>query len=135
MVVTVDLAADLGADDLGLYKSPHSAPAAYTKSTAWIPADMGRINSGWHGLLHLRHGDGSGPARFVAAFRNSGDTGRNRLLWRAAFCRLRNRLGDFPLSGDHQMDEHFRTTPFERNLPVALGLLGVWYTSSSAPRQ
>ncbi len=31
------------------------------------------------------------------------------------------------LSGFHQMDEHFRTTPFERNLPVLLGLLAVWY--------
>ena len=32
------------------------------------------------------------------------------------------------LDGFHQMDEHFRTTPFERNLPVILGLLGLWYT-------
>jgi glucose-6-phosphate isomerase len=32
------------------------------------------------------------------------------------------------LSGFHQMDEHFRTTPFERNLPVLMGLLGLWYT-------
>jgi glucose-6-phosphate isomerase len=32
------------------------------------------------------------------------------------------------LDGFHQMDEHFRTTPFERNLPVLLGLLGIWYT-------
>jgi glucose-6-phosphate isomerase len=32
------------------------------------------------------------------------------------------------LDGFHQMDEHFRTTPFERNLPVLLGLLAVWYT-------
>jgi glucose-6-phosphate isomerase len=31
------------------------------------------------------------------------------------------------LSGFHQMDEHFRTTPFERNLPVLLGLLSIWY--------
>jgi glucose-6-phosphate isomerase len=31
------------------------------------------------------------------------------------------------LGGFHAMDEHFRTTPFERNLPVLLGLLGVWY--------
>jgi len=31
------------------------------------------------------------------------------------------------LDGFHQMDEHFRTTPFERNLPVLLGLLAVWY--------
>src|SRR6266404_2863491 len=31
------------------------------------------------------------------------------------------------LDGFHQMDEHFRTAPFERNLPVLLGLLAVWY--------
>ncbi|MGA2429039.1 MAG: glucose-6-phosphate isomerase [Candidatus Acidiferrum sp.] len=31
------------------------------------------------------------------------------------------------LNGFHEMDEHFRTTPFERNLPVLLGLLSVWY--------
>jgi glucose-6-phosphate isomerase len=32
------------------------------------------------------------------------------------------------LNGFHQMDEHFRTAPFERNLPVLLGLLTIWYT-------
>jgi glucose-6-phosphate isomerase len=32
------------------------------------------------------------------------------------------------LDGSHQMDEHFRTAPFDRNLPVILGLLGLWYT-------
>ncbi len=32
------------------------------------------------------------------------------------------------LDGFHEMDEHFRTTPFEKNLPVLMGLLGVWYT-------
>ena len=32
------------------------------------------------------------------------------------------------LDGFHEMDVHFRTTPFERNLPVLLGLLTVWYT-------
>jgi glucose-6-phosphate isomerase len=31
------------------------------------------------------------------------------------------------LAGFHQMDEHFRTTPFERNLPVLMALLTVWY--------
>jgi glucose-6-phosphate isomerase len=31
------------------------------------------------------------------------------------------------LAGFHAMDEHFRTTPFERNLPVLMGLLCVWY--------
>ncbi len=33
------------------------------------------------------------------------------------------------LDGFHAMDEHFRTAPFERNLPVLLGLLTVWYTN------
>ena len=33
------------------------------------------------------------------------------------------------LGGFHQMDEHFRTAPFERNLPVVLGLLAVWYNN------
>jgi glucose-6-phosphate isomerase len=32
------------------------------------------------------------------------------------------------LDGFHEMDEHFRTAPFERNLPVLLGLLAVWYS-------
>ncbi len=32
------------------------------------------------------------------------------------------------LDGFHQMDVHFRTTPFSQNLPVLLGLLTVWYT-------
>jgi glucose-6-phosphate isomerase len=31
------------------------------------------------------------------------------------------------LDGFHQIDEHFRTAPFERNLPVLMGLLGIWY--------
>jgi len=31
------------------------------------------------------------------------------------------------LDGFHQMDEHFHTTPFERNLPVLMGLLAAWY--------
>jgi glucose-6-phosphate isomerase len=30
------------------------------------------------------------------------------------------------LDGFHQMDEHFRTAPFERNLPVLMGLLSIW---------
>ncbi|MEI7941240.1 MAG: glucose-6-phosphate isomerase, partial [Verrucomicrobiota bacterium] len=31
------------------------------------------------------------------------------------------------LNGFHQMDEHFRTAPFEQNLPVLMALLGIWY--------
>ncbi|MER0080818.1 glucose-6-phosphate isomerase [Corynebacterium sp. KPL2861] len=33
------------------------------------------------------------------------------------------------LEGFHAMDEHFRTTPLERNVPVLMGLLGIWYTN------
>jgi glucose-6-phosphate isomerase len=31
------------------------------------------------------------------------------------------------LAGFHEMDEHFRTTPFEQNLPALMGLIGIWY--------
>ena len=37
------------------------------------------------------------------------------------------------LQGAFEMDEHFRTTPLERNLPVVLGLLGLWYNNFSGP--
>lgn len=33
------------------------------------------------------------------------------------------------LAGMHEMDEHFRTAPFERNLPVLLALVGIWYNN------
>ncbi|MCC6435463.1 MAG: glucose-6-phosphate isomerase [Acidimicrobiales bacterium] len=33
------------------------------------------------------------------------------------------------LEGFHAMDEHFRSAPFDRNLPVLMGLLGIWYAN------
>jgi glucose-6-phosphate isomerase len=33
------------------------------------------------------------------------------------------------LAGMHDMDEHFRSTPFERNLPVIMGMLVIWYNN------
>lgn len=36
------------------------------------------------------------------------------------------------LAGAHDMDEHFRATPFADNLPVILGLLGIWYNNFHA---
>jgi glucose-6-phosphate isomerase len=33
------------------------------------------------------------------------------------------------LDGFHRMDEHFQTAPFRRNLPVLMGLLGIWYNN------
>jgi len=43
----------------------------------------------------------------------------------------RHRPGEFRalLDGFRAMDEHFRTTPFDKNLPVVMGLLSVWYGS------
>jgi glucose-6-phosphate isomerase len=39
-----------------------------------------------------------------------------------------DRFGDM-LAGFHAVDEHFRTTPIERNVPALMGLLGVWYNN------
>ncbi|OGN82372.1 MAG: glucose-6-phosphate isomerase [Chloroflexi bacterium GWB2_54_36] len=33
------------------------------------------------------------------------------------------------LAGAHQVDQHFRSTPFEKNIPVVMGLLGIWYNN------
>jgi glucose-6-phosphate isomerase len=33
------------------------------------------------------------------------------------------------LTGAHRVDEHFRSTPFEENIPVVMGLLGIWYNN------
>ncbi len=33
------------------------------------------------------------------------------------------------LSGAHEMDTHFETAPFDQNIPVIMGLLGIWYTN------
>jgi glucose-6-phosphate isomerase len=38
------------------------------------------------------------------------------------------RFGEL-LAGFHEIDEHFRTTPLERNLPALMGLLAVWYSN------
>ncbi len=40
----------------------------------------------------------------------------------------RDAFGDM-LTGFHTIDEHFRTTPLERNLPVIMGLINVWYNN------
>jgi len=39
-----------------------------------------------------------------------------------------NRFDDF-LAGMREVDDHFRTAPLDRNLPVLMGLLGIWYTN------
>lgn len=51
-------------------------------------------------------------------------------LWSAVGLSIALALGmdqfELMLEGGHEMDEHFRTAPFERNLPVLMGLLGIW---------
>jgi glucose-6-phosphate isomerase len=51
-------------------------------------------------------------------------------LWSAVGLSIALALGmdqfELILEGGHEMDEHFRTVPFENNLPVLMGLLGVW---------
>ncbi|MFN4242471.1 MAG: glucose-6-phosphate isomerase [Tepidisphaerales bacterium] len=37
------------------------------------------------------------------------------------------------LAGGHEMDQHFLTSPYERNLPVALALIGIWYNNFFRP--
>jgi glucose-6-phosphate isomerase len=53
-------------------------------------------------------------------------------LWSTVGLSIALSLGMDPfelvLHGGHDMDEHFRTAPLERNLPVLMGLLGVWNT-------
>jgi glucose-6-phosphate isomerase len=52
-------------------------------------------------------------------------------LWSAIGLSIALHIGmdDFEdlLTGAHEMDQHFRTAPFENNIPVILALLGVWY--------
>jgi glucose-6-phosphate isomerase len=54
-------------------------------------------------------------------------------LWSAVGLALMIAIGphafDEMLRGAERMDEHFRTTPFERNLPVVMALIGIWNTN------
>ncbi|WP_299902392.1 glucose-6-phosphate isomerase [uncultured Aquimarina sp.] len=54
-------------------------------------------------------------------------------LWSAVGLSISLSIGyenfDSLLEGAHQMDEHFRTTNFEDNIPVILGLLSIWYNN------
>ena len=54
-------------------------------------------------------------------------------LWSAVGLALMVAIGphafDEMLRGAERMDEHFRTMPFERNLPVIMGLIGIWNTN------
>ena len=66
---------------------------------------------------------GTGSAAATRWTRRSG----SRRCSRSARTRFRELLAGF-----HALDEHFRTAPPEQNLPVLMGLLGVWNATSSA---
>ena len=71
------------------------------------------------------------------------DTANMFEFWDWVGGRYSYRLGDRPvaddrdrsgrvrdmLAGFHAMDEHFRTAPIEQNLPMLLGLVGIWYNN------
>ena len=54
-------------------------------------------------------------------------------LWSAIGLSIALSIGmdryDELLDGAHRVDEYFRTTPFEQNIPVVMGLLGIWYNN------
>ena len=54
-------------------------------------------------------------------------------LWSAIGLSIAVNIGfenfDELLEGAYEMDEHFRTAPFEKNIPVILGVIGVWYNN------
>jgi glucose-6-phosphate isomerase len=59
-------------------------------------------------------------------------------LWSAIGLPIALAIGFEPfeelLAGAHDMDEHFRTAPLESNMPVILGLLGIWYIDFAGAR-
>ncbi len=52
-------------------------------------------------------------------------------LWSAIGLSIIGRLYNFVqlLNGAHAMDKHFTQTPLEKNIPVLLGLIGIWYNN------
>jgi glucose-6-phosphate isomerase len=85
------------------------------------------------GGVHQRRGGGQVRHRHRQHVRLLGLGGRPLLhgLGHRPLHHDRHRPDHFEalLAGCHEMDEHFRTAPFEQNLPVLLALLGVWYNN------
>ncbi len=54
-------------------------------------------------------------------------------LWSAVGLSISLSIGyknfELLLEGAHEMDEHFKATPFEENIPVILGMLSIWYNN------
>ena len=115
---------DAGDDDQRAHaratgRSPGSA--ATTRRSPSTSSRSRRTRRRWRSSASTRptcSSSGTGSAAATRWTRRSA----SRRCWRSA------RITSAPCwTAFTQMDEHFRTAPFERNLPVLMGLLGVWY--------
>jgi glucose-6-phosphate isomerase len=98
----------------------------------WLAAELGEAAVGRHFVaVSTNHAamDAFGIAPH-ARFTMWDWVGGRYSLWSAVGLSIALALGMEPfellLQGGHDMDEHFRTVPLERNLPVLMGLIGVW---------
>jgi glucose-6-phosphate isomerase len=103
-----------------------------TSARQWLAGELGEAAVGRHFVaVSTNHAamDAFGIAP-GARFTMWDWVGGRYSLWSAVGLSIALALGWEPfellLAGGHDMDEHFRTTPFERNLPVLMGLIGVW---------
>jgi len=58
-----------------------------------VPRGLGRLGARWHGLVHLRAGDGARAARTTSALRPHRPNRQHRILWRLAVCPVPDRVG------------------------------------------
>ena len=98
----------------------------------WLVAELGEAAVGRHFVaVSTNHAalDAFGIAPH-ARFTMWDWVGGRYSLWSAVGLSIALAIGMEPfelmLAGGHDMDEHFRSAPLERNLPVLMGLIGVW---------
>ena len=99
----------------------------------WIAESLGEDQVGRHFAAASIDPDGAAGFGIAAerAFRLWDWVGRRHTIWSAIGLPLMmaigpDRFAEF-LSGGRAMDDHFRAAPFDRNMPVILALIGVWY--------
>jgi glucose-6-phosphate isomerase len=103
-----------------------------TSARAWLAGELGEAAVGRHFVaVSTNHAamDAFGIAP-GARFTMWDWVGGRYSLWSAVGLSIALALGWEPfellLQGGHDMDEHFRSAPLEKNLPVLMGLIGVW---------
>ena len=88
------------------------------------------VHPGLHPATKLQHSrQSTAPHSRIAQYRRrQGSAARDSTPRGVSEPRLTT-YGPLAAAGAHDIDEHFRTAPFEENLPVLMGLLGVWNIS------